>query len=90
MSPYRIEWREEALAELTNIYLGLRSKSVSRAVQRIDALLGKAPQTSGSYLSEGLYRITEAPLIVYYSIDEDKNLVEVSNVIRITDLLRPS
>ena len=61
MSHYRVEWRDEALEDLTAIYVLLRSRSIAHAVQRIDEQLGNAPLTSGSYLSEGLYRLLEPP-----------------------------
>lgn len=90
MNHYRVDWLPEALDELAEIFLQLRSRSISRAVEVIDGHLQGTPDSAGTLLSEGLFRITEPPLIVYYSILTLDHRVEVSSVIRVTDLLRPS
>jgi plasmid stabilization system protein ParE len=53
-------------------------------VTRADAvacqLLSDDPAGRSAHLSEGLYRLTVAPLVYYFSIDDARKLVRVATV----------
>ena len=78
---YTVEWDPNALQELAAIWLNAADRqAVTDAEARVDALLGTDPLRHGTPVAEGLYKLTVAPLTVYYSVDQAPRHVEVSKV----------
>jgi mRNA-degrading endonuclease RelE of RelBE toxin-antitoxin system len=78
---YRVEWLAEALQALASAWLQAQDRpAVNNAQAQIDQRLARDPVASGTHLHEGLYRLTHAPLTVFYSIDDARRVVEVAEV----------
>ena len=54
--------------------------AVTRADAVADQMLRRDPFGCGTLVAEGLYRLTVAPLVLYYSVDTAQRLVEVSAI----------
>ena len=81
MSPFAVIWPREHENELARLWVNASNKAaVAAAANRIDHLLARDPYAYGEDLSEGLYRIVELPLGVYYSIDSIGRAVQVEAV----------
>jgi mRNA-degrading endonuclease RelE of RelBE toxin-antitoxin system len=78
--PFDVHWSPEAEADLAEAWLGSSDRmALTKAQHRVDRFLEKDPH-QGRYRSEGLYRVNEDPLIVFYEIDDDTQTVRVTNV----------
>ena len=83
MNPYTVDWTDDAVDELTNIWMQAADPdAVTAAQSTIDTLLSRAPLHHGTEESEGLRRLVVPPLRVLYSLDQARRYVEVSSVKR--------
>jgi hypothetical protein len=81
MTSFTTEWTDDALDELTLLWLQAPDPAaVVRAQAQIDYVLSHDPLGHGVEISEGLRELTEPPLRVLYSVDTTKQTVEVSSV----------
>lgn len=80
MTPYTVDWTDDAEDALTLIWLQTFDPAVTAAQAQIDQLLGRDPLGHGRLLHEGLYQLVEPPLTISYSVDQAKKVVEVSAV----------
>lgn len=80
MTPYTVDWTPDAENSLTLIWLQTSDPAATAAQAKIDQLLARNPSGHGELLHEGLYRLIEHPLTVYYSIDHTHKTVEVTEV----------
>ncbi len=81
MTPYHVDWTDDALDMLADIWMQSNNRAAINAAQnRIDALLARDPHSYGQDVHEGLYQLLDPPLKVSYSIDETQKSVEVSAV----------
>jgi hypothetical protein len=79
--PYDFELTTEAEDDLIERWLQATNRmSVTRAAHRIEQFLRVDPH-QGQHQSEGLYRVCDPPLVVYYEIVEDKQLVSITNIL---------
>jgi hypothetical protein len=79
MNPFRVEWEPAAEDELARIWLRASDPlSVTAAQAQADQLLSRDPVKYGRHLSEGLYCLDVPPLVLTYTIDPTKRLVEVT------------
>ena len=53
--------------------------AVTAAAGSVDRALEADPQGRGRHMSEGLWRLVHAPLVVHYTIDPARRLVEVTD-----------
>lgn len=78
---YEVQFSLEAAAELVRIASSIGSAvSVLQAAERIRQKLENDPDVEGDFLSEGLYFIDEDPLRVFFLIDVESMVVEVTDV----------
>jgi mRNA-degrading endonuclease RelE of RelBE toxin-antitoxin system len=83
MSRYEVQLTSEAEDNLADIWLKAADRqAVTEAEAAIHDLLCTDPAGRGSHVAEGLFRIRYAPLVVFFSIDDVKRVVEVSRVWR--------
>jgi hypothetical protein len=81
MTSYAVDWPEEVLSDLTDIWLRAPDRqAVTDAQARIDRLLGANPFGNGIHVSEGLYSLHAPPLAVSYTIDPSARRVEIQSV----------
>jgi hypothetical protein len=81
MTIFSVEWPPEVLSDLADIWLNAPNRqAVTDAEAEIDRLLCRDPHTKGLHLSEGLYRLDVAPLVVTYTVDLTQHHVEVTSV----------
>jgi hypothetical protein len=79
MNPFRVEWDPAAEDELARVWLRSNDpQAITAAQARADQLLARDPFKYGRHLSEGLYCIDVPPLVLSYTIDQAKSLVEVT------------
>lgn len=78
MSRYMVLWKDEALAQLATIWMQAPNRSlVTAAVTSIDEQLANRPLQAGSELAEGLRRLEQSPLIVYFDVQPADRVVRV-------------
>jgi plasmid stabilization system protein ParE len=81
MTPYHVDWTDAALDMLADIWTQATNRAAVNAAQnQIDALLARDPSGYGQLRSEGLYKLIEPPLVVFFAIDEAQKVVEISDV----------
>lgn len=81
MTSYHVEWADDALDMLADIWRRASNRAAVNAAQnQIDALLARDPYNCGQEVHEGLYQLFEPPLKVSYSINQAQKSVEVSAV----------
>jgi hypothetical protein len=82
---YTVDWVPDAQDELADLWIvGPDRAAITRAQNEIDRRLASNPRGAGATeVAEGLWRMTVAPLTVYYAVDDAQRLVEVSKVVRI-------
>ncbi len=79
MNGYTVEWLAVALNELATLWLQAADRrAVTAAQNEADRLLAQDPHGNGRYLSEGLYHIAVRPLVVSYTIDPARRVVQVT------------
>jgi hypothetical protein len=84
MNVFTVEWLDEAEQELAAIWARDADRAaVTKAQAQIEGMLARAPLHHGTHLSEGLYSITVHPLLIFFSVDTSRRVVEVSWVTRI-------
>jgi mRNA-degrading endonuclease RelE of RelBE toxin-antitoxin system len=80
MTHYTVEWRPEAIDDLTDIWsVAPDRRAITLADRVIERLLYRSPQQVGQHVAEGLYKLHEPPLLVFYEIDDNKSFVYVTN-----------
>jgi hypothetical protein len=85
MNPFTVDWTDDAIAELTTIWMQASDPDeVTAAQATIDSLLARAPLHHGTEVSEGLRALVVPPLRVLYSVDQTTRHVEVSLVKRVS------
>ena len=81
MNPYTVDWNQDALSDLADIWLQASDRrAVTDAQARADQLLADDPLGQGRHQAEGLYRLLVSPLVIFYSVDMARQSVEVSRV----------
>jgi hypothetical protein len=81
VNPFTVTWQPQTLQDLAQIWLDASNRQqVTQATAEIDRRLARDPLGEGQHLHEGLYRIIEGPLTVFYSVDENARLVRVTDV----------
>ncbi len=76
---YDVDWNDDVLSDLADLWqLAPDRQAVTDAQARIDQLLGRDPIGHGRHVSEGLYQLRVRPLVVSYTIDRAKRLVQVT------------
>jgi plasmid stabilization system protein ParE len=79
---YLVVWRPTAESQLADIWTNAADQAdVTRAADRIDALLAYTPAAVGESRNPGERVLFEPPLVVTYEIIEDDKRV---NVLRVT------
>ncbi len=80
MSSYSVVWTMDAREELARIWMESEKRAaITAAVHRIDNRLASQP-TEGRELREGLFKIVDAPIIVFYEVASDDRRVTVEAV----------
>jgi plasmid stabilization system protein ParE len=83
MSGYAVELTPEAENNLIEIWLDSTDRAaVTEAETAIHGLLRVDPVGQGVLVAEGLFKIARAPLVVFYSIDDEQRRVEVDRIWR--------
>ena len=78
---FTVRWRPDAYTELTQLWAVAPDPAAVRdAREEAERLLGADPSGAGRHLSEGLWRLQVPPLLVHYTIDQDRRLVEITDV----------
>ena len=83
MTPFQVIWSSEALRQLAalwNAVTPLDRLEITRAQHRIDQALARDPSSVGHELSEGLWKIIDSPLLVFFEIND------VNRILRVTDV----
>jgi mRNA-degrading endonuclease RelE of RelBE toxin-antitoxin system len=79
MKRFAVDWEPDAEDELARIWMQADDPSaVARAQVKADQLLASDPIGKGQHVSEGLYQIHVAPLVLTYSVDAAKLVVQVA------------
>jgi mRNA-degrading endonuclease RelE of RelBE toxin-antitoxin system len=80
---FTVEWDAAAEDDLMDLWLAAPDRSaITTASASIDRLLSTNPHGFGQYLSEGLWRLRVSPLVIHYTIDANRQHVEVTAVAR--------
>ena len=80
---YLVVWRPAAEEQLADIWTSAADQSnVTRAADRIDALLTYTPSTVGESRTPGERVLFEPPLVVTFEIIEDDKRVNVLHIVR--------
>lgn len=83
---WTVSWKPDIRRELHLIWAtSPDSVAVRTASDTIEQLLGADPTANGEHLSEGLWRVILAPLVVHYTIDETLRHVEITDCARSRD-----
>lgn len=81
MTPFQVFWSSEALRQLAALWTaGTNRLEITRAQHQIDQALSSGPKSAGHELSEGLWKIDEPPLLVFYEINDVHKAVRVTDV----------
>ena len=77
-----VEWETPLRAELHQLWTTAPDPAAVRgAAEKVEQLLAADPYSNGRHLSEGLWRLHVPPLVVHYTIDPDRQYVEITDVI---------
>jgi hypothetical protein len=78
---FTVEWDPPALNEFHELWAVSPDPAAIRAARvTAEQLVGGDPHGEGEYLSEDLWRVRVPPLTFYYTIDPDRQLVEITDV----------
>ncbi len=81
MDEYDVELLPAAEDDLAAIWTVSPDRAaVTRASAEAERRLRRDPTGAGTYVAEGLYRLTVGSLQYYYAVDDGRRLVEVSVV----------
>jgi hypothetical protein len=79
VTPFTVDWSDAAIDDLADIWNRAPDRrAVTTAEKVIEQLLARDPVANGDHLGEGLYRLHQPPLMVYYSVDSTQRTVEVT------------
>lgn len=83
---WTVTWEPGVWNELHQLWaVGPDSAAVRNAAESIERLLAGDPLGNGQHISEGLWRIVLAPLVVHYTIDESLRHVDITDCARSRD-----
>lgn len=86
MRSYSVVYLAEAEEELVSLWeIAPDRNRVAEAANSADRKFGTTPENDSVYLGEELWRLDIAPLRFYFAIREGDRVVEVSNVVRISE-----
>ena len=78
---YTVVWQPTAEQQLATAWVDASDRgAVTRAAERIDTLLGLAPNQVGESRDAGRRILVVSPLVVTYEVVEDDKLVRVLRV----------
>jgi hypothetical protein len=81
---FTVSWVPNIRRELHLLWVTASDPAAVRvASDTIEQLLINDPTGSGTHLSEGLWRIVVAPLVVHYTIDTTRRHVEITDCARV-------
>lgn len=81
MTPYQVFWEPTIWKKLHRLRRGHASPAdIDDSYARIRQKLGTDPHGHGTPLSEGLWKLADDPLQVFYSINTPLMRVTISNV----------
>jgi plasmid stabilization system protein ParE len=81
VNPFTVDWSEGAIDELADIWNRATDRSaVTAAENSIERQLVRNPTGGGRHLGEGLYRLYDPPLLVFYEVDVANRTVMVVQV----------
>jgi hypothetical protein len=84
MNRYTVTWREEAEAELIELWLAASDRSeITAAVRIIDQALAIDPETKGNAVAEGLMSYIAPPIRVLFVVQTEDRTVDIQLVRRI-------
>ena len=87
MTRYTVVWLQEALDDLTWLWLAATDRAeVTAATAKLDALLASDPSVPSQSVSEGLRKLAVTPLTAFFEIREDDRLVEIVRIRRTRSL----
>ena len=79
---YSVIWVPSAEDQLAAIWIAsVRQAAVTAAADRIDQLLGTAPNGVGESRADGYRVLIDLPLVAYYQVADAERLVRVLRVI---------
>ncbi len=81
MTTFQVIWSRDALVQLADLWNNSSTRAeITKSQARIDELLRNAPQSAGRELAEGLWKIADGPLLVFFEINDIHNIVRVTDV----------
>ena len=82
---YLVDWTDDALEPLAEIWLvGADREAINQAQNKIDQQLSHDPFQGTRHLAEGLFAIDVFPLRAQFEVDEEKKIVTVVGVGRLS------
>lgn len=79
MKSWHVDWSEDAIQQLGNLYLASSDPNrIARAQHQIDEALAQRPDQCGNEISEGLHGWQLGPLRILFEIDADKKTVLIT------------
>lgn len=81
MKRFRVAWRRSAHDALANAWIeSVDRRAVNAAVEAIEDKLAENPTEFGDQSVEGLYFLSEPPLRVAFTVDEDSRTVTIDGL----------
>lgn len=81
MARFTVVWDDDALDELTRIWLASRDRdTVTGAAAEVERQLADTPAAAGEHVAEGLRKALVPMLEVYFSVSHEDRLVHVAAV----------
>jgi mRNA-degrading endonuclease RelE of RelBE toxin-antitoxin system len=78
---YEVLLSLSAVEDVLRITLSCPSKAVIiEASKQLQEALKTKPRVAGEHLSEGLFYIDREPLRAFFTVDDDRQVVEIINV----------
>lgn len=84
---WTVGWEPSVRSEMHQLWaISPDPAAVRSAAETVERNLASDPTGSGQHLSEGLWRIVVAPLVVHYTIDTARRHVEITDCALVRDL----
>jgi mRNA-degrading endonuclease RelE of RelBE toxin-antitoxin system len=78
---YQVIWSTAALRQLAALWMAASNRmEITRAQSRIDKALALDPKSAGKEIADGLWRIRDDPLLVYFEINDAHRILRVTDV----------